>query len=546
MLRPTSSKFPGPWLIVILAAGALITPWLWLGIPSGHDFEFHLNSWMDVAKQWGDGTIYPRWAAGAQYGYGEARFIFYPPASWTLGAALGRLLPWVAVPTAFVWIALVLSGCSMFLLARQWFSRRDAMFAAALYVANPYFILLVYWRSAFAELLAGALCPLLLMYVWRAPEEGRKVILPLGMIVAAAWLTNAPAAVMLCYSLAMLSVFVAIVRRFPGVLSFSALAVLLGVALAAFYLIPAANEQKWVNIGQVLAPGLRPQDNFLFTKIGDPDHNRFNLLVSLVATAEIAVLALAAVTSRWWRSRSSSFWGTTVVWAAAASLLMFRFTAFFWRHLPEFRFLQFPWRWLLCLSLPFALLVTMAWRRWAVRTLVYAVLLATLGFVWHRVQAPWWERPEDITAMMTAQRTGAGYEGADEYVPLYADVYDARLDAPLVASENRDALPVRIERWDAESKVFVVENAAPTKLLLRLFNYPAWRVTVNGTMVDAETQDNTGQMLVPVPAGTNQVQVAFTKTADRKAGEIISAVTVGLLAGFALFQRRRQNVSRAS
>jgi len=546
VLQPRSSWFPGPVLVVLLSAGMVIAPFLWLGIPSGHDFEFHLNSWMEVANQWRPGGVYPHWAAAAQLGYGEPRFIFYPPVSWMLGAALGKLLPWVAVPATYLWIALTLSGCSMFVLARRWLSRWDALFAAALYTANPYFIVLVYWRSAFAELLAGALMPLLLMYLLRAPEEGRRVIVPLGLIVAAAWLTNAPAAVMLCYSVVVLSVVVATTQRSTRVFMLSLAALLLGAALAAFFLIPAAYEQKWVNIEQVLAPGLRPQDNFLFTNIADPDHNRFNLLVSVVATVEIAVVTLAAVRSRNWRIRTPHLWWTAVIWAGVAGLLMFPFTGFFWRHIPELRFLQFPWRWLLCLNLPLAVLVTTAWRRWWMRALVCAALLAALSFVWYNVQAPWWEKPEDIGKMLSAQQSGAGYEGTDEYTPAFADVYDVRPDAPLVISEDGTALRVRILQWKAESKLFVVENPRPTRLLLRLFNYPAWQVTVNGGAVEAETQDNTGQMIIPVLAGTNQVRFTFTKTLDRKAGEIISGVTAVLWAGFILLGRRRRGALRTT
>ena len=158
-------------------AFAVVLPFFFLGIPSGHDFEFHMNSWMEVLGQWKLGIIYPRWAALAHYGYGEPRFIFYPPASWTLGAILGAILPWKLVPGTFVWLVLSLSGYSMFLLARGWLARRDAIFAAALYVANPYHLVVVYWRSAFAELLGGALLPLLLFYVLRA-ENGRQRVSP--------------------------------------------------------------------------------------------------------------------------------------------------------------------------------------------------------------------------------------------------------------------------------------------------------------------------------------------------------------------------------
>ena len=151
-------------IVRVLALGAVsflaITPFFWYGSPSGHDFEFHMFSWMEVLGQWKQGIIYPRWASLAHWGYGEARFLFYPPASWTVGAALGALLPWKLVPGAYSWLALTLAGVSMYRLAREWVPAQDALFAAALYAVNPYHLLIVYWRSAFAELLAAALLPL--------------------------------------------------------------------------------------------------------------------------------------------------------------------------------------------------------------------------------------------------------------------------------------------------------------------------------------------------------------------------------------------------
>src|SRR5258708_25562573 len=118
---PATSRGPLfglPVLTIVVTAVALFLPTLFFGIPSGHDFEFHLNSWMEVLTQWRLGILYPRWAALAHYGFGEARFVFYPPASWILGAALGSFLPWKIVTGVYLWICLTLSGCSMFLLAR--------------------------------------------------------------------------------------------------------------------------------------------------------------------------------------------------------------------------------------------------------------------------------------------------------------------------------------------------------------------------------------------------------------------------------------------
>lgn len=525
-------------LLVMAVAFAVVLPFAFRGNPSGHDFEFHMNSWMEVLSQWKHGIVYPRWAALAHYGYGEARFIFYPPASWMLGAALGAILPWKAVPAVYVWVVLSLSGCSMFVLARRWLNRRDAMFAAALYAANPYYIVIVYWRSAFAELLAGALLPLLLLFVLQLEERGRRAIIPLALIIAAAWLTNAPSAVMVNYSVALLVVLIAVTSRSPRNLVHGGAAILLGAALAAFYIFPAAYEAKWVNISQVLAPGVRPQDNFLFTTINDADHNRFNLLVSLVAAFEIIVLAMATFFSRHWRRLSPAWW-MLVAWESAATLLMFSLTVPAWDHLLKLRFVQLPWRWLLCLNVVFALLVTMAFRRWWTRLLVCVVLLAVVAFAWHRVQPPWWDTADDIAEMRDNQEEGSGYEGVDEYVPADGDASETKQDAPRVTVEGRARRQIQVQRWDPELKVFTADLREPGKLLLRLFNYPAWKVQINGRVASTQTQEATGQMIIPVAAGENRVEIRFVRTWDRTLGGVISAVTVLLVLAVAGLSRKK-------
>jgi uncharacterized membrane protein len=215
-----------------------------------------------------------------------------------------------------VWIVLTLSGCSMFFLARSWLGRQDAIFAAALYAANPYHLVIAYWRSAFAELLGAVLLPLLVLLVLRSTEKGRATVLPLGLLVAAAWLTNLPSAVMLNYSMALLLVVLAVHRRSLRGLMQGAAAAAFGAALAAFYLVPAIREQKWVDIDHVLAPGDRPQDNFLFTMIADPRHDHFNLLVSMLAVAQLIAVG-GAVWLSWRRRRDfKPLWGMLLAWVA--------------------------------------------------------------------------------------------------------------------------------------------------------------------------------------------------------------------------------------
>jgi hypothetical protein len=532
-----------PALIIVGAAFAVVVPFFFLGNASGHDFEFHVLSWMEVVAQWRQGILYPRWAAFAHWTYGEARFLFYPPASWNLGAVLGILLPWKMASGAYIWCALTASGWSMFLAARRWLGRNDAIFAAVLYAVNPYYLIIVYWRSAFAELLAGCLLPVLLLLVVRAEGEGARLAVPLSLVVAGAWLTNAPSGVMVNYSLVLLVVVVAVALRRPPLLLYGALAVVLGAALAAFYLIPAAYEEKWVNIGEVLVPGLRPQDNFLFTFTNEADHNRFNLLVSLVGAAEVVVLAAAVYLSRKWRAGRGLPWWALTAWGSAAALLMLPPTVVFWRYLPELRFVQLPWRWLLCLNAVLALLLTMACRRWLTRFLVYAAMLGVLWTVWHHVQPPWWDTAADIQEMHDFIEDGEGYEGTDEYVPAGVDPYEVKRDAPKVATVSGHSALVHIDEWSAQTKAFSTELARPEDLRLHLFNYPAWRLEVNGRKVAAASQPVTGEIVFPVAAGTSRVRVIFIQTHDRLLGAIISIAALLLVILWALRNRKERSAA---
>jgi hypothetical protein len=543
------------WAPLLTIGGAAFTveiPFFFFGTPSGHDVEFHLYSWLEVLSQWRHGIFYPRWAALAHFAYGEPRFVFYPPASWTLGALLSVTFPWTIASCVYIWIALVLAGIAMFALARQWLDRRDAIFAAALYAVNPYHLVIVYWRSAFAELLASCLVPLLLLFVLKAVEEGWRASVPLSAVLAAAWLTNAPAAVMIHYSLALLIVCLAWQRRSPRILFVGAGAVALGVCLSAFYLLPAIYEQRWIDITQAVSAGSRPADNFLFIHTTDADHDAFNRIISWVAVFEMAVIFVAAGMVRQWREKQRQRWDVLVGWAIACSVLTFPLTGMLWKVLPKMQFMQFPWRWLLCLSMIFSIFVS-SWvtagrRQWWWRSAVCMVSILIVVAAWQRVQAPWWDKSDDLREMQDNVATGAGYEGTDEYTPLGAEPGAIDKDARSVTVDGPAHAAIHVQRWAAESRTFAAEMSAPDRLALRLFRYPAWRVEVNGRVVETAARAETGQMLVPVSAGMNLVEIRFVRTWDRMVGGWASfitamAVLIWLLKGRAKTSARRPQIS---
>jgi 6-pyruvoyl-tetrahydropterin synthase related domain len=533
------------FLFVALAATAVISPMLFWGNASGHDFQFHVASWLDVAGQWREGILYPRWAEWANWGYGEPRFIFYPPGSWMLGAALGSVLPWPVVPGAFIWLTLVGGGMGMWRLAREWLSGREAVAAAVFFAVNPYNLLIVYYRSDFAELLAVALFPLLVLGSLRVARESWRAVPCLALVFAAIWLCNAPAAVIATYSPGLLLIVSAASARDVRPLLAGLAAMATGFGLAAFYIVPAAWEQRWVQIAQVVSQELRPERNFIFAHAGDPEFILFNWKVSSVALGVMLITGVLAVLVSRRRQEFPELWWILVTLAGVSAFMMFSPSAIFWRLLPKLRFVQFPWRWLDALSVPFAFFAAAAFgharRRWTLWVVILIVLAGTATAI---ARDAWWDS-DDVTTLVDWVQSGFGYEGTDEYAPIGCDRYEltgvnADSEGPpqqpiaqfaKVDPDSDEILPltgveVRVEKWTAERRIFLAKTSSAIDLEVRLVNYPAWRAQIDGKEAVIQSERHNGQVILAIPAGQHSIDLSFRRPTDRIVGALISVLSV--------------------
>jgi hypothetical protein len=95
-----------------------------------------------------------------------------------------------------------------------------------------------------------------------------------------------------------------------------------------------------------------------------------------------------------------------------------------------------------------------------------------------------------------------------------------------------------VEEWGPESRAVALDTPRAVTLALKLVNYPAWRVEVNGQPAAVESRPQTAQMLVALPPGSSRVTAHFMRTPDRTIGGVISAATALLLSGLLLTRRR--------
>jgi hypothetical protein len=414
-------------------------------------------------------------------------------------------------------------------------------------------------RSDFAELLADAFFPLLFLLALQICElledSGglqrqwpRSAIAWYSIVFAAIWLSNAPAGVIESYSSAVVFGFAALTRKSWQPLMRGAAGLALGFGLACFYLLPAAYEQRWVNIGQALSTGLQASENFLFTAINDPEHTLFNWIASAIAVLLITLTGLAAIGARRQNQDgagilASRLWQTLLLLAGTATVLMLRLTSVLWAVLPKLRFVQFPWRWMSLLSVPFAVLLgaVIDGKRWG---WVWAV--AAFAFIGGTgavlVQRGWWDT-DDLPALRQTIANREGFDGTDEYDPAGDDHTNIPTKSPEAQVMDTDTMQgpvtkpsVHVDRWSPEEKDVSVNSKQPFFLGLRLLNYPTWKVELNGNPVAPRGGEDYNQMVVAVPAGEWHIRAHLTRTWDRTAGGFASLASA-LIALWLLVRR---------
>ena len=567
------------YLLIALSALIAVLPLAIHGCSCGHDFDFHLLNWMEAARQFTHGNLHPHWAYTAAYDAGEPRFVFYPPASWTLGAVLGLLLPWAWTPIVYTWLALTLSGFAMHLLTREFASPGPALFAAIFYAVNPYMLFTAYERTAYAELLAAAWIPLLLHAVLRR----RITIIRIAIPIALLWITNAPAAVMSCYGLALLATVRLATNLGAPYLDSEmwaargsatapahtpapqqsrlqqALNILigttLGLGLAAFYIVPAAWERRYVQIAMALLPGMHIEDNFLFHHTGDLAHDEVLHTASLIAVILLAaaILGLAvlllATKRREPRPEQSQRNGAfpplsdsrrlllpLAILTLAILFLLTPATAVIWKHLPELVFLQFPWRLVAILAAVLSLILALAlpfFRSRPAFTIALTLSLAAcLTYPAYRAFQQTCDPEDTVSARLALFGSNQGSEPTDEYTPTTADNDSlAKANPPYWLSDDPDAkAPANSTPGPAPTHL-TLNSLIPQSLILNLRAYPSWRITRNGTSLRADdpSQRDDGLITLPIPAGLTTVDVVYTQTRDQTLGDAISLASLTIL-----------------
>jgi hypothetical protein len=476
---------PALWLLML--GIILMLPSLLWGPGATHSHFYNILWTEHFGQQIAAGHPYQRWLPHSFEGIGSPTFYFYPPLVYLMSGSLNAA-GFTALQSINLSALLMLSasGFSMhaFLSARG----TRPLLGAALYMIAPYHLYDFYVRGALAEFGAFVWLPMIALAIDRLPT--RRGVGLLAFACTGLVLTHLPAALLTgLFMIAPLTIWR--IAQDRATLPAAALAGLIALGLAAFYLLPAMTLQNEISTNVLWTPRFSATAWSIWREDG------------LVFTA----IALGTVLLAW---PARSVWTGIAVFAALASVGL---VPFLW-EVDLLNKVQFPWR-LLCVA-EFATIVALMQCRPRPVPMTAAVLSLALAYViligvGHAMLLA---RPDYARLARTAP-------DAPEYLPR-------GIDPTLVSSFDRSVDLSAIRALPRGDEI-VVQNAGPVTLGRAAF--PIWRVTRDGRPVVT-----TGPLL-HFQATPGRYQVERVLIWQEIAGTMISLFTVLLIAAEGLYRR---------
>ena len=567
------------FLLLLLTAFAwapLLAPGYFL---RAHDAGHSLFWLVEFDQAIRDGFLWPRWAPDHALGYGYPLWIFYAPLAFYVAEFFHLLGFGIAAAIKITWaLAFMLSGVTMYRFARKLWGPGPGLIAGLLYVYAPYHLVNIYVRAALAEFVAFALFPWVLQSFWELLEEGGNRRLAIaGLSFGLTLLTHSVTVIFFPPVLALLVLYWLALRwrrtgQLPWRSTLQALgAGLLGIGLAAIFLLPALTEGRYIAQQQWVANAYNFTSQFLYPfqlfnldwgfghAIAGPDDG-----MPLQIGLWLIILGLAALPLLWRHRPPRRAMLVGFLLAAVGSVFFALFISQpIWEAFPPLALIQFPFRLLslvaLFLSLAAAGVVAALLPRparvssdpSAQRALSPVLLVLGLAIVFASYP---YTRPEHTPVTERDQSSQAVYDFEVKYnmvghtafaeaPPSHTPKLAAHLaDKPLpLAGIIKGEGSVQTLRHGAGSEQVQVSARTPVTLQFYTYYYPGWRATVdgratvNGQRVEIRPDGPYALITLDLPAGTHDVSIRLTNTPLRTAAAVVSAVALVLL--LALFYR---------
>ncbi len=543
-----------------------------------HDLHIHLKWLQFFSQQLSEGSLYPRWLGGLNFGYGSPTFVFYPPAVMYLGSAIKALgLNAERAMAILILLATFVAGFGFYLFGRSRWRCVPAVCGAIAYMSAPYMIYNVYHRGAIAEVLATSLLPFGLLFTDQLMRQGKRW-LALTLCFAALSLTHLPSLLLYVIAWAIYVISNIVIQRLSFKRMFHLMAApIMGFGLSSFYLIPAVLEKKLVNLDYMRRVSGGFAANFL-PLVGAPQEGLSGHLISMFrygVASTVVCMTIATVLGMWFsRSAKGALIQRALLWLVSLAIVGFLMTFAahsLWAASPTLQMVQFPWRLMGLFALiyagSFGLAVESLWYFWTWKKPAYGWLAAGLLLcllAWNikysyvlstryhgfyvpgdiaaaRAEHSWQATSYDRVSLILSDPFSNQLGDVAEYLPLLpnSEVVARPLRAQPPVTVAKGQVVVTLDQWKGDYRQLSVAVRQPSELHVRTYNYPAWHAYINGKGTPIQTTSG-GLIGLTLEPGDYSIELRYQATAAMKLGGAFSLLSL-LVVTYVLVGMTRKN-----
>lgn len=530
-------------LIVVVASLVILAPVAISGVPSNRDLVNHFRFALPFFESLRSGHPYPGWLAESNAGYGDPSFRFYPPVLYYL-LALSRALigNWYSGTILTFILLSVGAGLGMYFWARSVSSASTAMWAGIFYSFAPYHVNQLYQAFLLAEYAGAAVLPFVFGFVERVCENRRRRdVAGLAATYAVLILTHLPLAVIASLALPVYAVMRIEKPHRLDTAKGLILAAALGLAASGFYWITMIAEMPWIGINAAQPDSsVDYRLNFVFSTFSPDNLNVWWMNILVILTLLMLGPAVALFRPQ---SRTAKAYALKPVAALMVGALFMAtpLSRPLWRAIPPLQQTQFPWRWLVLVSMAASLLSAASMSCWlanrprpqrSMSLLVYGSVLVSFAFTMAHIvrEAQYLPRAQFEGAIQAVH----GTTSVKYWFPIWASPAPENMRSE-VEVYNRS---VTIHDWSPEERRFEVSAGGPAEARVRTFYYPHWIATGGGQTLKTRP-DRDGALLISLPAEPVSVNLTFREPVRVHCAAALSAIGWLFIGGLAVLVQSR-------
>ncbi|OGH11591.1 MAG: hypothetical protein A3B38_02155 [Candidatus Levybacteria bacterium RIFCSPLOWO2_01_FULL_36_13] len=510
------------------------------GFPITHDGQDHVARIANFYLNLEQGSLIPRWASNLNWGYGHPILMFlYPLPSYI--ASLFHFLGFSFVNSTKIVMGLgmFLSLPFMYLWLREFTSKYAALFGAVLFTYAPYRFVDLYVRGDVGENLAFPFIPLTLFFIYRLYKNQDLKYFILGSFsLSFLILSHNAISLILMPFILLYSLLLIYLSKYKKTLIINLVfLIILGLALSAFFWIPALLEGKYT-LRDIVTAGtyINRFVNFEQLIYGPWSYGitgQFTLQFGPLSWISLLLSPLVLIFGK--KDKYKFYLALILIAFSIFSIfIMLPVSNFIWSKIIILQNFQFPWRFLAMVlfttSVLGALLLDSLNKKINVKLVsISAIIIILLISINYAKPKAYQEKSESFYTGIYESTTDTG-----ESAPIWSVRFmEHRPSAHLEIIDGYAEIE-EIERSSTYHK-YQIKVDAKTLFRENTLYFPGWKITANNLPVEVyfQNKDYQGIMTFFLNKGSYETVARFEETKLRMISNIISLLS--LISIFSLF-----------